>query len=308
MLLGMWGGRAHQTPLQQASTTQREPTGHHYSQAAAGKRPVAELVGQSSATYQAPITDPIFEIRSLALSEDSPRVSGSIDHNPWMITVDTGSTISIVRSDVLPKEKQQELQPAPGLLKTVTGKKIPFRGRGEMTVSIGSTQSRQWMWVADIQDECILGMDFLKSHHCLIDFQDDSLQIDDEEIPLQRVADAHQDTAQTCFRAILEATIDLPPNSESIVSARVDGLSHNSSRWGLSEPSTGQPDGVLTGRTLVDLRKPTVPVRLMNLTEKSLRVKKGSVMAYGEPVQSVFGPFLQALRCSGQQKGTKSPV
>ena len=164
-----------------------------------------------------------------------------------MITVDTGSTISIVRSDVLPKEKQQELQPAPGLLKTVTGEKIPFRGRGEMTVSIGSTQSRQWMWVADIQDECILGMDFLKSHHCLIDFQDDSLQIDDEEIPLQRVADAHQDTAQACFRAILEATIDLPPNSESIVSARVDGLSHNSSRWGLLEPSTGQPDWEDTG-------------------------------------------------------------
>ena len=47
-------------------------------------------------------------------------------------------------------------------------------------------------------------------------------------------------------------------------------------------------DGVMTGRTLVDLEKPTVPVRILNLTDKEKRIKKGASIAVCEPVQSVL--------------------
>ena len=52
--------------------------------------------------------------------------------------------------------------------------------------------------------------------------------------------------------------------------------------------SSNSIDGVMTGRTLVDLEKPTVPVRILNLTDKEKRIKKGALIAVCEPVQSVL--------------------
>ena len=63
-------------------------------------------------------------------------------------------------------------------------KKIPFKGRSKLALMIGASKTRQWMWVADIQDECILGMDFLRSHGCLVNLLNDTLVSDDVEIPL----------------------------------------------------------------------------------------------------------------------------
>lgn len=60
-------------------------------------------------------------------------------------------------------------------------------------------------------------------------------------------------------------------------------------KWRILESDrTHSIDGVMTGRTLVDLEKPTVPVRIMNLTDKGRRIKKGASIAVCEPVLSVL--------------------
>ena len=43
----------------------------------------------------------------------------------------------------------------------------------------------------------------------------------------------------------------------------------------------------MTGRTLIDLEKPTMPVRILNLTDQEKRINKGTFIAIREPVQSV---------------------
>ena len=60
-------------------------------------------------------------------------------------------------------------------------------------------------------------------------------------------------------------------------------------KWGIlkTDGSHGM-DGVMTGRTLVDLEKPTVPVRILNLTDKEKWIKKRASIAVCEPVQSVL--------------------
>ena len=70
-----------------------------------------------------------------------------------MITIDTGSTITIVHPSVLSKEKLERFHPVSGWLHTVTREKVPFRGKSELTLQIGSTVNTQQVWVADIQDE-----------------------------------------------------------------------------------------------------------------------------------------------------------
>ena len=217
-------------------------------------------------------------------------VSGTIDGNHCMLTIDTGSTITIVRPDILSREKREHLQPVSGWLRTVTGEKVPFRGKSELTLQIGSTTATQQIWVADIQDGCILGMDFLRPHGCLVNLEEDLLRISGEEVPLQRLSPA--DRIQTCFRVILEETVDLPPHAESIVPVKAEGLPCSDERWGILEPAVEKPyasDGLMIGRTLVNLREPLVPVRVMNLSDNPRRIKKGSMIAVGGFVQSVLG-------------------
>ena len=52
-------------------------------------------------------------------------------------------------------------------------------------------------------------------------------------------------------------------------------------------PCTSALQGVLVGRTLVDLYQPTAVVRLMNLTGQRCKVRKGTEIANCEPVESV---------------------
>ena len=132
------------------------------------------------------------------------------------ITIDTGSNISIVRPDVLP---ESEIQPINQCIRTVTGEKAPIRGKGNLRLRIGSTEivhpirigSTEIVhptWIADIQDECILGLDFLEPHECLVNLRNGTLQVGEEEIPLQKPAVV---TTLTPCRAVLETTVILPP-------------------------------------------------------------------------------------------------
>ena len=56
-----------------------------------------------------------------------------------------------------------------------------MRGRCELTIRIGSLEISQPMWVADIQDPCILGTDFLEPLGCVVNLRDSILSLGDEE-------------------------------------------------------------------------------------------------------------------------------
>ena len=151
------------------------------------------------------------------------------------ITIDTGSNISIVRPDVLPEKKQSEIQPVNQCIRTVTGEKAPIRGKSNFRLRIGSTEIVHTTWIADIQDECILGLDFLEPHECLVNLRNGTLQMGEEEIPLQKPAVV---TTLTSCRAVLETTVILPPQSECVVPAKMDGQWKHKPRWGIMEAGT----------------------------------------------------------------------
>ena len=117
-----------------------------------------------------------------------------------------------------------------------------------------------------------------------------TLQIGEEEIPLQKPASVG---SLTSCRAVLETTVILPPQSECVVSAKVDGQWKDSTRWGImeavtrSKEATNALQGLLVGRTLVDLHQSTAVVRVMNLTGQRRKVKKGTEIAKCEQVESI---------------------
>ena len=112
----------------------------------------------------------------------------------------------------------------------------------------------------------------------------------EEEIPLQKPAVV---TTLTSCRAVLETTVILPPQSECVVPAKMDGQWKHKPRWGIMEAGTinketeSALEGLLVARTLVDLHQPTTVMRMMNLTGQKRKVKKGTEIARCEQVASV---------------------
>ena len=92
-----------------------------------------------------------------------------------------------------------------------------------------------------------------------------------------------------CCRVLLKECVDIPPRSEMVVVAKVDG-SMGRAKWGLVEAGTGTSraaDEVFIGRTLTNLEKEEVPLQLMNLADLPHRIKKGVELAVCEPACEV---------------------
>ena len=82
-------------------------------------------------------------------------VDGRLGGRRCPLTIDTGSSISLVRSDLL-QEDAERLQE--GWLRTVTGERAPVHGWSNMQLGLGTLELPHKMLVADIKDECILGL------------------------------------------------------------------------------------------------------------------------------------------------------
>ena len=112
-----------------------------------------------------------------------------------------------MRPDILSGESQELIRPVNSCLRTVTGERAPIHGKSQLRLGIGSLVVPQELWVADIHDECILGLDFLQSHNCLVDLKDGVLTIGGEEIPLSKPPPSPD---PACYKAVLAEGVHLP--------------------------------------------------------------------------------------------------
>ncbi len=201
--------------------------------------------------------------------------------------VDTGSNISIVRPDVLQGlGEETTVQPMRSCLKTVTRETAPLRGRCTLQLGLGTQEMAQEMWIADTQDACILGLDFLQPYGCQVNLKDGALILREEEIPLKKPSSSK--ARAVCCKAVLMEGVTLPPLSEMVVPMEVE-CPHTSILELLEQKTTGYPsDGLLVARTLVDLYQEHIPLRLMNLSTEFCKIRRGTRMAQCESVCCVL--------------------
>ena len=114
------------------------------------------------------------------------KVLGFTGNVPCQFVVDTGPDVTILSSRVFHKlDSAEGIEDASneGVVRGLDGQVIPVIGRVTLEITIGETSSKLEVWVASIQEECILGGDFLKREGCVI-YPRQTLRIDDAEIPL----------------------------------------------------------------------------------------------------------------------------
>ena len=105
-----------------------------------------------------------------------------------------------------------------------------IHGQSELTVEVGSLKLSHRTWVAEITDECILGLDFLEKRECLVSLKDNVLVIGLEEVALRKLR--KRDTL-VCCRVTAKDTVMVLPQSEALVPGEVSGRGGVDARWAM---------------------------------------------------------------------------
>ncbi|GBM95875.1 Retrovirus-related Pol polyprotein from transposon 412 [Araneus ventricosus] len=222
-------------------------------------------------------------------------LEGSICGISCLMLVDTGANVTLVRTDLVQKLKENFIYTAPNIsLKTATGEKAEIRGKLDAAIECVCRKFQHRIYVADITDPYILGLDFLQKFNFTVDLEKNEIRTGGEEIPLFSASAEH---SKLCSVLAKEKTIK-PTRSECLIQGvpEVSGKF----RYAVTDfPSQVSQKGVLVAATLVDLKREAIPVRVLNLDNKPKTVDKGAVIATCEPVVDIVArpqEFSESLR------------
>ncbi|KAJ8932554.1 hypothetical protein NQ318_004708 [Aromia moschata] len=239
-----------------------------------GKRQLVDARGRVSTTYT---QCPKISVSKISSDERSLIVHGYLDDKWCSFVIDTGATRTILRPDILPKSSKELSRHVK--LETATGELIPVHGEVNVKIQLGSKIMYHQVLTADIRDDCILGLDILSKHGFVVDVKNKTIQIQNEEIVM---APKLQDYNKS-RRIIVEEDIQIPQGSENIIIAKLDGNVGLST--GIVEASE-RNDGLLVARSLVQMNN-QIPVRIANISDRKIILKKNEVLGRCEPVERV---------------------
>ncbi|GBN23365.1 hypothetical protein AVEN_43980-1, partial [Araneus ventricosus] len=236
---------------------------------------------ENSSLNRAPEKGP--RVSSLSGKKNGLYLEGSICGIQCLMLVDTGASITLLRTDLAQKLKEQLIYTAPNIsLKTATGEKTEIRGKLDASIECGLRKFHHRIYVADITDPCILGLDFLQKFNFTVDLEKNEIRTGGEEIPLFSANVQH---SKSCSVLVKKRTI-IPARSECLIQGIPEAPGQF--RYAVTNsPNQASQKGVLVAATLVDLEMEVIPVRVLNLNKKSKILDKGDVIATCEPVVDI---------------------
>ncbi|GFW67792.1 hypothetical protein TNCV_3871231 [Trichonephila clavipes] len=206
-------------------------------------------------------------------------------------TKSTGANVSIIRNDLAQKLKEKLIWTPPRVvLQTVTGEKIDIHGKLKVKIKFGDTTYQHAVYVADIADTFILGLDFLKEHGFTLDFNKNELRSIHEEVTIFKI----EHRSESIRQVTANENITIPPRTEIIVPGYIGNyVSFNSGLIGSAE---NKANGLLIASTLVDLsRKLSRPVTCV--------CKSSSLLLSNSP-QQLTPDLLENAELSPEQKSS----
>ena len=149
---------------------------------------------------------------------------------------DSGATISIVRSDMLP-EQCRLVQEKFSEVSSFAGHRVKILGTSRITLGIGENEYAFQFYVCDsVQSPFIIGSDFIKYHGATIDYCTNTLTLNaSRPVPLRP-----QYQYAGPIRACVQENLLLPPNSSNLVKLQLEHV----------DPETGTADTGILSRML----------------------------------------------------------
>ena len=205
----------------------------------------------------------------------SVQVAGAIDGEPCLLTVDTASERTIVRTDMVPGRR---LHLAERQLCGVTGHCTALEGPVEVTLTVGGAQVSMPAYVADIEEQCILGLDYLAGSGARVDFSAGILEFRGREVPLLM----QEDNAQV----IVSKKTVIPPKSEALVSCKLSKRMCCETGVVEAVPPGHLRHGLLVGKTLVRPGTGDIKVLVANVANFEQCIPAGVTVGTCEEVET----------------------
>ena len=211
----------------------------------------------------------------------------------WLI--DTGAARSILSFKIynsLPASAKFRLSSANSAIALADGQQAKTHGLGHVVVRLGTKEIEMHVIVAEVEDEGILGMDFLSQVDSRIDIVKNQVSINGEVFDCCDFK--NQPLSSRCM--VRRSTL-IEPYTEVIVPVTVQKrsatLDPKSSQLGmrLLEPCLNshlQQKGLYVARTLVDVKEDrVVPLRVFNVSDNVYNLAAETVVALAKPVIDV---------------------
>ncbi|GBM66543.1 Retrovirus-related Pol polyprotein from transposon 297 [Araneus ventricosus] len=200
-------------------------------------------------------------VSSLSGKKNGLYLEGSICGIQCLMLVDTGANVTLLRTDLAQKLKEQLIYTGPNIsLKTATGEKTEIRGKLNAFI------------------------EYLEKNE---------IRTGGEKIPLFSASVQH---LKSCSVLVKKRTT-IPARSECLI----QGVTEVSEqfRYAVTDfPSHVSQKGVLVAAALVDLEREAIPVRVPNLNNKAKILDEGAVIATCEPVVDIV---VRPQEFSGEQ-------
>jgi hypothetical protein len=191
------------------------------------------------------------------------------------VIIDTGASVTIARPDIV--ARQLERKPSRAyVLQTDSGETIPMLKEALVELTLGQPVLRIWVFVAEVTDEFILGLDVLRVYDASVDLGRHVLLLGQEEVTLLRPG-AQPKSA----RLSMVGDEVIPARCERVVMARLE-TPLGATNILIEQSQKCSRDGVIIARALVRAR-PRLPVHIMNVTSHDQVLRDGTTIGHGEP-------------------------
>ena len=213
--------------------------------------------------------------------------------------IDTGATLSVLSLkawDIISQSSSNDIKPFKMQVFTASGSQIEVKGKVSVTIEICGIQCIVDMIVADIDNDAIIGLDFLKDNSCKLDIENATFTVKDRRCKLGLAGKLG------CYRVTESETVEIPARSEAIIEGKVSVLILRQSDLGMVEPANKQ---LGTGNSLIAKAlicvKDTIPLRVVNFDNEKVNIYPGTHIAnlsFVESIQPVIKK--QEIPCSSE--------
>jgi hypothetical protein len=217
------------------------------------------------------------------------QLPGCVNGLDVALLLDTGAAVTLLRQDVWDKvaatpDSLASLRPWTEVsLVSAGGTPLTVHACARLALTLGGANFQtDFVVVSPLTSEAILGIDFLQAQEAKIDLGRKTVDLRDSgcKIVLHSPVPLQSCPSEQDVRTV--HTVEIPPRSVLETPAYCDTAA--SGVW-LVEEATGKHKEVAVARAIVQPRRSTFPVAILNVLDEPITIYAGSVVATMSPIE-----------------------